>query len=303
VFLEVALRACTRLEVSRAAVPPDFPLALADRLRAAGTELHVARDLFARRRRSKSESELDGIRRAQRAAEAGMAAAAGMLRHAERGDGPLTLAGGPLTCERIKAAIEGAVTESGATIEEAEMIVAHGPQAAAGHHMGSGPIAAGEPVVVDLWPRDRASSCFADMTRTFVAGSPSAELREWRELTLEALDRAVNAIRPGVPASEPYGRACEVYEVAGYPTQRTKPKGTVLEEGFSWGLGHGVGLEVHEPPFLGRAGADELSEGDVLAIEPGLARLGDGSYRVEDLVLVTAGGPEVLTGFHYELAP
>ncbi len=302
-LLEVAQRACVRLGVAGAVVPPDFPLALADRLRPAGIDLEVSRDLFADRRRAKSEPELDGIRRAQRAAEGGMAVAAAMLRGAAASGDRLVLEGEPLTCERIKAAIEEAVAAGGSSIGEAEMIVAHGAQAASGHDMGSGPIAPGEPVVVDLWPRDRASSCFADTTRTFVAGTPTPEVRRWRELTLAALERAVAAIRPGVPASAPYVQACEVYEAAGYPTLRSKPHGEVLRDGFCWGLGHGVGLQVHEAPSLGRAGTETLVAGDVLAVEPGLCRQEVGEYRVEDLVLVTAGGAELLSTFHYELSP
>lgn len=299
----VAVRACLRLEFAHAAVPPDFPLALADRMRGAGIELEVSREHFARRRRSKSGSELAGIRRAQAAAEAGMAAAADMLRDAEGRTGMLVVAGEPLTSERIKVAIERAVAACGAKIDGAEMIVAHGSQAASAHDPGSGPISAGEPVKIDLWPRDPGSSCFADMTRTFAVGSPGDELIEWRALSLEALERSIDAIRQGVPASEPYRRACEVFEAAGYPTQLSKPPGETLSEGFYWGLGHGVGLEVHESPFLGRAGSDELVEGDVLAIEPGLSLPGLGGYGVEDLVLVTATGAELLTAFHYELLP
>jgi Xaa-Pro aminopeptidase len=141
------------------------------------------------------------------------------------------------------------------------------------------------------------------MTRTFVAGTPTPELRRWRELTLEALERAVEAIRPGVPATRAYAQACQVFEAGGYPTLRSKPHGQVLRDGFCWGLGHGVGLQVHEAPSLGRAGTETLVAGDVLAVEPGLCRPGVGEYRVEDLVLVTDGGAELLTAFHYELAP
>lgn len=300
-LLELALRACGRLGVERAAVPPDFPLVLADRLRAAGVELEVARGGFVDRRRAKSPSQLDGIRRAQRAAEAGMTVAADLLRDAET-DGDILRAGGQaLTCERIKAAVEAEVTRCGAVL--GEMIVAHGPQAATGHDMGSGPIAAGEPVVVDLWPQDKASSYYADMTRTFTVGTPSAELTDWRARTLEALERSVAAISPGVPASSVYEIACEAFQAHGYPTQLSKSPGEVLRDGFFWGLGHGVGLEVHEAPSLGRADRDPLVAGDVLAVEPGLCRAGAGAYRVEDLVLVTADGAETLTRFHYELEP
>ena len=142
-----------------------------------------------------------------------------------------------------------------------EFIVSHGAQSAIGHHMGAGPIVPGEPIVIDIWPRDRESACFADMTRTFVVGEPTDELVEWQRLVKEALDRSLELIRPGVRGRAVYDAACEVFESAGYTTQRTKEPGTALDHGFFHGLGHGVGLEVHEAPGMGLAGSDVLSGG------------------------------------------
>ena len=224
----------------------------------------VDRELFEGRRRAKNEAELEGIRRAQRAAEAGMRAAAGLLRGG--GDG--------LTVEEVKAAVEAAFAEHGAVTDG--FIVAPGAQGAVGHELGHGPIPPGVPVIVDLWPQDRASGCFADMTRTFVAGAPDDELVAWHALCRDALEQCVAAVRPGVASRSIWEVACGVFEAAGHPTQRSKADGEVLREGFFHGLGHGVGLEVHEAPFLGRA-PDVLVEGDVLAdrarhVPPGLRR-------------------------------
>jgi len=101
---------------------------------------------------------------------------------------------------------------------------------------------------------------------------------------------------------ELYDLACDVFEAAGHPTQRTKAPGEILDHGFYFGLGHGVGLEVHEEPSLGRTGTAPLVAGDVIAVEPGTSRGGE-SARVEDLLRVTETGVDVLTDFHYELAP
>jgi Xaa-Pro aminopeptidase len=299
--LEVMIRACRSLGLERATVPSDFPIELADRLRATGIELAVDRAVFEARRRVKSEAELAGIRRAQAAAEEGMRAAAELLRRAEpNGDG-LLADGGPLTCERIKAAIKEAVARAGASAGE-DLIVSHGAQSASGHEQGSGPIAPGEPVIIDLWPRDPASACFADMTRTFVVGEAPDELRRYHELTREALDRSLAAVRPGVEGREVFRVSCEPYEQAGLPTLLSKQPGQVLEEGYFHSLGHGVGLEVHEAPALGRA-PDVLVSGDVITLEPGCYRPGFGGCRLEDLVLVTEDGAELLTSFPYELEP
>jgi Xaa-Pro aminopeptidase len=299
--LEVMARASRSLGLRRAAVPAEFPIELADRLRRDGIELAVERELFESRRRVKSQAELAGIRRAQAAAEAGMRAAAELLRHAEPNGEGLLAGGAPLTCERIKEAIRDAVARAGASVGEA-LIVAHGAQTALGHEMGSGPIRPGEPVVIDLWPRDLASACFADMTRTFVVGEAPAELRRYHELTRESLARSLAAVRPGAEGREVHRISCEPYEQAGLPTQLSKQPGQVLEEGFFHSLGHGVGLEVHEAPTLGRV-PDQIVAGDVLTLEPGCYRPGFGGCRLEDLVLVTEDGAEVLTDFAYGLEP
>ena len=298
--LEVLVRATGSFGLDAATVPGNFPLELADRLRAHGLTLAVDRHLFEARRRVKSDAELAGIRRAQAAAQAGMRAAAELLRRAERGGTGVLADGEPLTCERVKEAIRTAVARGGASADS--LIVAHGGQSASGHDMGSGPIAAGEPVVIDLWPMDLESACFADMTRTFVIGEAPAELRKYYELTRESLARSFDAIRPGVAGSDVFRISCEPYEQAGLPTQLSKAPGQVLEEGYFHSLGHGVGLEVHEAPVLGRA-PDVLVAGDVITLEPGCYRPGFGGCRLEDLVLVTEHGGELLTDFPYELEP
>jgi Xaa-Pro aminopeptidase len=298
---QVSVRAVKGLGVASAVVPYFFPLELADLLRAEGVELRVDRTLFEERRRVKNAAELAGIRRAQRAAEAGMSAARDLLRRAELASGSAALDGEPLTSERLKAAISAAFVDNGCSADE--FVVAHGPQSAIGHHMGEGAIRVGEPVVIDLWPRDNESGCHADMTRTFCLGEPSERLREWHRLAKEALDRTAASLRPGASARALYDESCDVFEQAGYPTQRTKAPGRPLADGYFHALGHGVGLEVHEQPYLGISGKGELVAGDVVTLEPGLYEQGVGGCRLEDLLLITEDGAENLTDFPYDLAP
>jgi Xaa-Pro aminopeptidase len=289
--LELALRACRELGVERAIVPPEFPLGVADRLRAGGVALDVDADSFILRRRAKTDAQLDGIRRAQKAADAAMAVAAELIRG---------LRGG-LTSEAIRDAMTEACDERGCDLP-GDVIVAHGAQSADGHESGHGPLAAGEPVIVDIWPRDRASRCWADMTRTFVAGGgePSDELAEYWRLTRASLDLVYPEVRDGADAQAIFRRSCEPFMDAGKPTQLTKADGEVLREGYFHGLGHGVGLEVHERPHLGRT-PDTLRAGDVITLEPGCYRQGYGGCRLEDLVIVTEGGCETLTDFPYDM--
>jgi Xaa-Pro aminopeptidase len=298
--LDLALRACRELGLERPAVPASFPVAYADYLRENGVELVVDRDLFDDRRRSKSETEIAGIRRAQRACEAALDAARELMRRAQPNGAGLEVDGEPLTCERIKRAIEDVFADH--NVEGSDMIVAHGAQTAVGHNSGSGQIGSSEPIVFDLFPRDKATGCYSDMTRTYVVGEPPDQLKEWHGLVQRALETSTAGVKPGVNGRTLFEQVCEQFQDAGYKTQLNKDPGEVLEDGFFHSLGHGVGLEVHELPWMGRIGHD-LVPGDVITIEPGLYRSGYGGVRLEDIVHVTNDGYEVLTNYPYDLQP
>ena len=295
---ELHLNGCRALALESAVTPAGFPLGHGDYLRSQGIELTADQRFFDERRRVKTERELAGIRRACRAVEAGVAVGVELLRSASRSNGVLTLNGEPLTCERIKLEVERAFGEHGAAAEE--FTVSHGAQTAIGHDGGSGPIASDDVVLFDLYPRDRESACYSDFTRTFALGSPSDELREYHRLAREALDMAVAAVKPGVKGSDIHRLVCDFFHEHGHKTQLHKEEGEALVDGYFHATGHGVGLEVHERPGVGRIESEPLVEGDVIALEPGLYRHGYGGVRLEDLILVTAGGAEVLTSFPYD---
>jgi Xaa-Pro aminopeptidase len=298
VGLELALRGCRELGISQATVPAAFPLGHADHLRANGIELVIDRDFFNRRRRSKNDTELSGIRNAQRACEAALDAARELLRRSKANGAGLEVDGEPLTSERLKRVIEERFADY--AVEGGDMIVAHGPQSAVGHDMGSGQILANEPILFDLFPKDKATGCYSDMTRTYVVGEQSPELKDWYRLVKEALEASTAEVKPGVNGRVLFEEVCELFHSAGYPTLLHKQPGEVLEDGFIHSLGHGVGLEVHELPTMGRTG-QEFVPGDVITIEPGLYRAGYGGLRLEDIVLVTENGYEVITDYPYEL--
>jgi Xaa-Pro aminopeptidase len=298
--LELVSRAAAAMGVREAVADPEVPVAVADRLRADGIVLHPDHPAVASRRRVKTEAELVGIRRAQAAAEAGMSAAAALLRRGAAVDGRLLLNDEPLTAETVRDVIRDACRQLGAPAPP-DIIVASVWQGT-GHDPGSGPLPAGLPIVIDVWPQDEASGCWADMTRTFVVGEAIDGVRALEVLVREALERAREAARPGVTGRELHAIACEVFEAAGHRTQRTGP-GDDPDEGFQFSLGHGVGLQVHEDPSLGQTGRGQLVAGDVIAIEPGLRQREIGEVRYEDLLLVTEDGAETLTRYPYELAP
>lgn len=301
IVLEMAARAAARTGVRRATVDFAFPLGLAERLRADGIQLTVDDGAVKARRRVKSPAEMEGIKRAQTAAEAAMATAAELLRRARPVDGRLQINGKDLLAETVRDAMRDACWELGALLPS-DVIVASVHQGF-GHEPGRGPLPAGLPIQVDLWPQDSVTGCWADMTRTFVVGGePGEEVRRQERLVRQALEAARDAVRPGITGRELHALVSEIFEQAGYRTQRTGP-GDDPHEGFQFALGHGVGLRVHEDPGLGQSGRDPLVAGDVLAIEPGLWQRDVGGVRFEDLVLVTEAGSQTVTDFGYDLAP
>jgi Xaa-Pro aminopeptidase len=300
---ELFVRAVREFGIAEAVVPPDFPLAVADRLRAEGIELTADEELFVERRRRKTDAELAGIRRAAHAAVAGMEECARVLREAEIDADGLRSEGEVLTSELLRMRIREVCARLGAPAPDDIIVAPMRPGDAVGHESGSGPLPAHAPICLDLWPKDEASGCWADMTRTWVRGDVSDAVAGLHRLVLEAHERALATVRPGVRGVDVYGAACDVFEAAGHPTQRTKKPGESLQHGFFFGLGHGVGLEVHEAPALGRTGQAPLIAGDVVAVEPGTVDPEHGGMRVEDLVFVTDDGYELLTERSYDLVP
>ncbi|OYR56435.1 M24 family metallopeptidase [Halorubrum halodurans] len=299
-------------DVESVSVPPRSPVGTADALRERGIDVVVdGDDALGEVRAVKTDEEVDAIRAAQRANEAAMRAAESLLAAADvagGGDAPndgdaaaeavepgtLLHDGEPLTSERVAEEIEVTLLRHGCALDET--IVAGGAQAADPHDRGSGPLRANEPIIVDVFPRSKATKYHADMTRTFCVGDPDPAAREWYDLTERALEAALDAVEPGATGEEVHAAACEVYEAAGEPTFRTDPE---TETGFIHSTGHGIGLDVHESPRLS-SGAGELEPGHVVTVEPGLYDPAVGGVRLEDLVVVTEDGHENLTDYPLE---
>jgi len=177
----------------------------------------------------------------------------------------------------------------GADGEAFAAIVAAGAHAAQAHAIpGARVIAAGELVVIDTGAR--VDGYCSDITRTFAAGEPAAELRRVYDVVLAAQLAGLAAVREGAHGRRDVDAAARaVIEAAGYG------------EKFGHGAGHGVGLEVHEAPGLGRTRGDVLAAGMVCTVEPGIYIEGLAGVRIEDTVLVTEVGGERLTAFPKEL--
>jgi Xaa-Pro aminopeptidase len=283
-------------DVASVAVPDDFPLGTADGLRELGVTVRADTDAIVESIRAvKTDAEIEHIRAAQNANEAAMARTEDLLRAASIDDGTLVYEGEPLTSERVKEAIEIELLRNGYALDET--IVACGADAADPHDRGSGPLKAGESIIVDIFPRSKESGYYGDLTRTFCVGEPAETVRSWYDLTLEAQRAALETIEAGVSGSTVHDAVCDVYEEAGVPTLRADENTQI---GFIHTTGHGVGLDIHEFPRLSEQDV-ELEVGNVVTVEPGLYDPAVGGVRIEDLVVVTEDGHENLTSYDKEL--
>ena len=176
-------------------------------------------------------AELEGIRRATRAAEAGMAAIAALLARSEPADGGRVVDGEPLTCELLRAAAVEAFAASrlprGRPDRRARRAGGGRPPRRA-----RGRVANDDHLVCDLFPYDLESACFSDMTRTFAVGTPDPEIATWHEHTREALELSRELVRPGANGAELYRAVCRLYEGLGYPTSLSKPEGDGAPRGL-----------------------------------------------------------------------
>jgi Xaa-Pro aminopeptidase len=280
-------------------VPPSLGVLYADELRARGLEVTPDAGLFASLRRQKTEVEISYIGETQRAVERSCARALDVLREATVArDGTLLFEGKPVSSELLRSEIEEELLRRGCAADGT--IIAGGPQTADPHERGHGPLRASEPIIVDIFPVNKTTRYYADMTRTFVVGEPSEELQRMYNAVLESQETALSMMRAGINGRDVHQRVSDVLHERGYKTLLHDQKpGEPLTEGFIHGTGHGVGLAIHEAPRVSTAD-EELVPGDVITIEPGLYDPEMGGIRIEDLVVVTEDGCRNLTDFPKE---
>jgi Xaa-Pro aminopeptidase len=199
--------------------------------------------------------------------------------------------GKPLRLGDLKMLVSSEICRLG-LVEDHETILSQGADAGVPHSRGDSEafVRPSVPIVLDIFPADRNSGYFFDLTRTFCVGPVPESLAAIHADVLEAFNRAAGAMRAGTPASDYQALVCDFFEARGYSTTRANP-GT--SSGYVHSLGHGVGLQVHEKPFFHLSGLnhDRIEVGDVLTIEPGLyfpdREIG---VRIEDTLWIDESG-------------
>jgi Xaa-Pro aminopeptidase len=270
-------------------VSDDFPLGLAEKLKRAGYKIKISKETVCPQREIKTATEISAIQRAQRAAVAAMNAAIKQIASAEIGkDGLLRCGKTVLTSEIVRVTICRTLLEQDCVATET--IVACGPHSADPHERGHGPLRAGQPIVLDIFPRSTATGYWGDITRTGCRGPASAELKKMYNAVKAAQRAALRAVKTGAWTDEVHKAAAGELDRRGF---KTGP-GNGRPQGFIHGTGHGVGLEIHEAPRVSSAVHKKLRAGMIITIEPGLYYPHIGGIRIEDTVLVTKDGYRML---------
>ena len=275
-------------------VPADFPVATANQLTDAGFVVRANGEPLFAERAIKTPQQIEAIVSTQTAAEASMAAAVDALTQARIEGDQLWLGEGPLTSERVRRTIHHVLLDHDCTGHHT--IVAGGEQAIDPHQAGHGPLPAHAPIIIDIFPRADHSGYFGDITRTFVRGHISEDVQRLYDTVLAAQLEALAAVRAGADGAEIHRGVQQHFESAGYRSGEIDGR----MQGYFHGTGHGVGLDIHEAPSLGRR-ANILAAHQTLTVEPGLYYAGLGGVRIEDLVLIEADGYRNVTTFPKQL--
>lgn len=283
---------CRAHELAAVRVDADFPAVLADHLRTRDVEVVPQTDLYRRERRIKARAEVDLLERTEQVGMQGVQRAIDIIAAADIEDGLLCRDGVPLSGRDLILAVEARMLELGCGTEDS--ICCGGPESADPHRASSDVLRAGLPIVLDIFPFDKQTRYWGDLTRTVVRGDTSPEVERMWEAVLEAQQAGLDAVRPGANGRDVHLACCDVFKAHGFASLPEPYRGIDSRARFIHGTGHGVGLEIHEHPRIGDVDVT-LEPGDVITIEPGLYDPRLGGIRIEDLVVVTDGGCRNLT--------
>jgi Xaa-Pro aminopeptidase len=273
-------------------VPANFPFGLARDLRNFKIKVRVKKGGIFPEREFKHADEIKKISAAVIMAEVGLAEGIQALKSSKIArDGKLMYHGVPLTSEKLRSIIEVGILQAGG--RPGHTIVACGRQACDPREQGHGPLRGRQTIILDVFPRSQKTGYFGDLTRTVVRGRASEPLRRLYDTVWRAQELGFCKIRAATAAAKIHAAIQEFFEAQGFKT--CKKNGHMA--GFLHGAGHGLGLEIHEPPRLSHNSLDILKPGHVLTIEPGLYYPELGGVRLEDVACVTGNGPRNLTKF------
>jgi Xaa-Pro aminopeptidase len=274
-------------------LPIHLYLGIADELQQRGWNVvrSSGEDLVQLARKRKDRWEIEAIASVGERTEQVVDRVREVLRDSVVEDDHVVHRGEVLTLGFLKQLVSREIARLG-MVEDDDTILSQGRDAAVPHSRGDADalVRPSLPIVLDIFPLDRESGYFFDMTRTFCVGPVPEELERVHAHVREAFELAEKAMVAGTPATTYQNLVCDFFEARGYTTTRSNPQ---TLDGYVHGLGHGVGLDIHEKPFFGLAPTnhDMVEVGDIVTIEPGLyfpdRELG---VRIEDTFVVRDDG-------------
>ncbi|MBI4374120.1 MAG: aminopeptidase P family protein [Deltaproteobacteria bacterium] len=269
-------------------VPSYFPIRYAKALEGRRFRLHPMPDPFFPERQFKTKEEKNQIVKSLRSTERAIRFAIETIKKTKVRSQKLYLGGTLLTSDLLRKMMELKMMEDGCLGRHT--IVASGRQAADPHCIGNGPLYPNQTIVLDVFPKSIKSGYYGDITRTVFKGRAPDRLKEMYNAVKEAQRKGISMVRHGVDGSKVHRAVQAVLESHGFKTGYDNGR----PEGFIHGTGHGLGLDIHEPPRVNRF-PEKLKTGYVVTVEPGLYYEKLGGIRIEDVVYVTRNGCEVLT--------
>lgn len=281
-------------------VPTNFPLRVADVLREGGLTITPMFGVVEEARETKDANEVKEISAVQAVAEEAIKEAVELIANADVGaNDTLTVNKEPLTVGRMKSFFGHKLLENGCLPEE-DIIIACGPKGSDPHYSGDHQdnLKAHQPIIMDVYPRSIQKRYWTDMTRTIMKGRASYKIKKMFITVQEAQDACLDAIYSGAVGSQVYDVCCDVLEKAGYETTRGGKK---ITKGMTHGLGHGVGLQIHESPRMNELSTAPLEAHSVVTVEPGIYDPKVGGVRLEDIIEVTKTGYRNLTRMEKQL--
>jgi Xaa-Pro aminopeptidase len=265
-----------------------LPLIFADHLRQAGIALEYDAGMGVLSRRAKDAQEVEWLHSAQRATEDAMRMACETVARASAdANGVLHHQSERLSAEHLRFMIDVHLLKLG--FSNPPSIVACGTQGADCHEHGHGDLRTGQPVIVDIFPRCQKTLYNGDCTRTVVHGDVHPEVTRMHSAVIEAKRAAIAAVRTGVTGEDVHRATLGVIHGHGFASGMPPVDAPDTWCGMTHGTGHGIGLDVHEPPLLDFKGP-VLVTGDALTVEPGVYGRAHGGVRVEDMVIVGVDG-------------
>jgi Xaa-Pro aminopeptidase len=292
---------CKLQGISAVTVNHDFPALQLDELRQLGIDVEVGSGVYDNLRRQKSEAEIEEVARAQKAGLDAMDQAISVIRRSKIRGRQLYFEGEKLTGEYLVNLIERRLFDLGYSTEEGT-IACGAPANQSPHTMTSSYLRAGYPIILDIFPRNKKSRMWGDMTRTVVRGKPQPGVEEMYTAVLDAQQTALAMARPGVTGGEIHEAVCETLKKYGYGSDYANDNFVDIASTirFKHGTGHGVGLDIHEAPYVGGNARQPLLPGDVITIEPGVYGPKLGGVRIEDTIVITEDGYRQLTPYPKE---